>query len=801
MNKKLTTANIILATALCCVPGSTEAKNNADASTVQTTAESDRTAVSLRSVMDDIKAAAPADVAEDYTPEQILELWKALQPELTDEIIRRYGEENVLRFIGLVLDFISGSDTPGELPDISDLLKNETLQKYLDEFKIFLTQVVPLYSYQTEGRITPQAADSGMFAEKNVYTTPKDGCFYGVGDGRNTYDPLGIDCEECRQSGGKPKANGSYVWGMVNDGERLYWSTNNNYLCAQGYGQIATMGGTGAVENSCWVCEYDKGQRAKELAAENPALAKYGDIVPPRIFSYDPKTGVVADITPDDNSLKYSQGLRSAAYHHGVVFFGGPNFTGGADSQQSSSSTFLAYSPEKGKFIGSSDMSSVSGCTITNVRRWIVVDDVLYCGVGMIRNGQQCGGILRWNGSADDPFNFEVVGYTPAEAAEIEYHKGHIYVGGWPIAKFGQKQQVASALYKSPEVPKGGFTAENATEWQKVWEYTSYETNPTAYGNTYFSVMKSFKGKLYWGMFSGTYSALYLAQRKFGTIKSAEAIAYVLGSLRATTLFAADDVTGNNADVELLYGESELPVYNADTKTWTISSNGSNYVPKWGRSGYGNLFTCYTWSMAKYNDKLFIGTMDMSDLIDPALEGMEEMVSGNEDAGMLDVLKNLLGVDKEKYGFECIMVEDHDKEPVYVTDNGFGNPAAYAVRNIEVLDGKLFLGTANPLNLHEQGGWQILSVEENKGAASVSQAEVKPAGIMYRQHEEYLEFSSLKGEKIQSVSLTDLSGKTIVDDAYGRTLATVITSGIAKGVYVASIRTESDSYSMKVTIK
>lgn len=674
----------------------------------------------------------------------------------------------------------------------------------MKELKTFLGQVVPLYTYLMGHRTTPQLVPDGKFAVENVYTTPKDGCYYGVGDARNTYDPYGIDCEECAKTGGKPKANGSYVWGMVSDGDQLYWSTNNNYLCMPGYGQIATTGGSGTVENSCWVCEYDKGQRAKELAAENPDMAKYGDIMPPRIFSYDPKTGVVTDITPEGNSLKYSQGLRSAAYHKGVVFFGGPNFTG-ADPQQSSSSTFLAYSPEKGEFLGSSSMSSVSGCTITNVRRWIVVNDVLYCGVGLIKDGIAGGGIMRWNGSVDDPFNFEIVGYTPAEAAEIEYHNGHIYVGGWPIAKFGQAEQVASALYKSPEIPEGGFTAANATTWPKVWEYTSYETNPTSYGSTYFSVMKSFKGRLYWGMFSGTYSALYGAQRRFGTLKSAEAIAYVLGSLRATTLFSAEDVTGNDADVEMLYGERRLPVYDSESKRWSIVDNGSHYVPRWGRSGYGNIFTCYTWSMAKYNDKLFVGTMDMSDLIDPAMEEMlQDVKSGNADKSLslnlLDVLKALLGVDSKKYGYECLMLEDHDVEPAYVTDNGFGNPAAYAIRNMEVCDGKMFIGTANPLNLHKEGGWQILSLQE-KGTTSIAAPAVKQAGLLLKQTDYYMELSSMKGEKIQKVTLTDLSGKTVASETYGRTLATVVTTGLAKGVYVVSVTTDTDSYRMKVSIK
>lgn len=796
MDKRFFTANILLTTGLCCLSGHA----HAEAAAVADVTACNATTTNTYSLMKDIKAAIPEQALKDYTAKDILALWRMLQPEIADEIVNKYGEDTVLAFIDLVLNYANSGILPSTLPDISEIINSETIQKYAEEIKILLGQVVPLYTYLMKDRHQPMPADASLFSVKEVYTTPKDGCFYGIGDERNTYDPFGIDCDECKANGGKPKANGSYAWSMVSDGKKLYWGTNNNYICMPSYNPITT-GGNGPVENSCWVCEYEKGLRSNELAETDPSLAKYGDFMQPRIFSYDPRTGVVTDITPEDGSLKFCQGVRSAACHKGVVFFGGPNFTGGADSQQSSSATFLAYSPEKGKFIGSSSLSSVSGCTITNVRRWIVIDDVLYCGVGLIKDGVAGGGIMRWNGSVDDPFNFEIVGYTPAEAAEIEYHNGHIYIGGWPIAKAWQAMQTASALYKSPEVPKGGFTAANATTWPKVWEYTAYETNPTAYGNTYFSVMKSFKGRLYWGMFSGTYSTIYLALRRFGTLKSAEAIAYILGSMRATTLFSAEELDGDNSKVELLYGESKLPVYDATTKTWSLAENGSGYKPIWGRSGYGNLFTCYTWAMSEYNDKLFVGTMDMSNLVDPNIESMTQYSKDNDEAAILiRTLKKLLNVNSQEYGYECLMLSDNDTEPELVTANGFGNPAAYGIRNMEVCDNKMFIGTANPLNLHEQGGWQILSLEEDN-TTSVGAAPVKKAGILFKQNDHYLEFSSMTGEKIQSVTMTDLSGKPAVSANYGRTLATVVTDGMPKGIYVASIKTQSDCYSMKITLK
>lgn len=670
----------------------------------------------------------------------------------------------------------------------------------LAEIQIFIKQVLPLYIYQMEGRTTPPMADQAIYDVQNIYTTPKDGCYFGIGDDRNTYNPMGIDCDDCKARGGKLKANGSYVWGMVAEGDKLYWSTNNNYLCIPGYGMIATTGKKGPYENSCWVCEYDKGLTADKNG-------QYGDMQPPRIFEYDTKAGAVKDITPDDGLLATCQGLRSAAQHKGVVFFGGPTFAG-ASATASQGSVFLAYSPRQGKFIGSSDMAEVSGCKITNVRRWVVINDVLYCGVGLTTpDGVAKGGVLRWTGSEQEPFSFEIVGYTAGEAAEIEYHKGRIYVGGWPTANS------SSAIYRSGVVPEGGLTADDATEWEAVWQYNQYEVSPTAV--TYFSAMKSYQGRLYWGMFTGSYAAVFSAYNKYGTLESAAAIAHVLGTLRATTLWSTDDFTSAD-DIELLYGDEQLPLFNNEEATWQIVPNNSGYMPRYGRSGYGNLFTCYTWSMTEYNDKLYIGTMDMSTLIDPGLEGVldngtqtatqapadQTGTTAGTPASALDVLKAVMTVNPDKYGYECLVMDGGDQPLQYVTDNGFGNPAAYGVRNMVVLDGTLFVGTANPQNLHERGGWEILSVTDNTLPNGLcTAATVKEAGIMYKQNEHYIQASTINGDAINKMYLTDMAGRLVYTAKPLRNEGYIFTQGIAPGTYIMTVQSASQQRSVKVMVK
>ncbi len=645
----------------------------------------------------------------------------------------------------------------------------------LKELEKFMQQVLPLYEYQMRNRVAPQMADMTNYAVKQLYQSPKDGCYFGLGDKRNTYNPAGIDCAECTEAGGKLKASGSYAWGMTQMGDKVYWSTNNNYLCMPGYGRTANPDiADGPYENEAWVCEY-------ELGIEGVTKQKYGDIQKPRIFEYDTKTGVVRDITPNDTLLDGCQGLRSAAAHHGIIFFGGPAFAG-ANMTSSTSSVFLAYSPEQGRFIGSSDMSQVGGCRVTNVRRWIIVNDVLYCGVGIIdKQGVSRGAILRWYGDMQNPFKFEIVGWTPTEAAEIEYHNGRIYAGGWPNAT------TTSALYRSPKMPQGGFTADNATEWETVWRFSDYEVNPASQKMSYFSVMKSYKGKLYWGMFSNTFGAMAAVINRFGSLASADAIAYLFGFLRSTTLFRTDDFNSPN-DIEMLYGEEELPVYDETTKEWSLKPNNSGLKPVFGRSGYGNLFTCYTWSMSIYNDDLYIGTMDMSNLIEPAVGPLlERQDFGNSITGeqLLNVLKSMLRLDPEKKGFELLRLSDHNTAPVLITDNGFGNPAAYGIRNMQVHNNVLYVGTANPLNLHEKGGWEIHAVDATNSAEFTT---LTPARVMYQRDGDYHTFSAADGTAIATVTITDAAGQVLTELRADGYRAVIPTSALPKGILIAIVR-------------
>jgi len=698
-----------------------------------------------------------------YTAEKTADIMKSLCPDLA----RKIGEDKLMDVIKEKLSNASGGTATYDFdPSI------------LTDLDKFFSQVLPLYSYQMDNRIAPEKDSKRQYLANQIYQAPKDGCYYGVGDQRNIYDPWGINCEQCRERGGKVKTNGSYAWGMSMAGDKLYWSTNNNYLCMPGYGRLVDLSASDSLVTSCWVCEYKHGTRGAEVGA-------YGDIVPPRIYEYDTKSGTVKDITPEEPLLRQCQGLRSACYHNGVMFFGGPSIKGGS-ATTSGSSCFLAYDPEKGEFIGSSDLASVEGCQITNVRRWIVVDGILYCGVGLITpQGVAKGGILRWTGNKNNPFQFKIVGYVPGDAAELVYHNGYIYAGAWPSST------ATTGLYRSNPLSSKGLTERDAYDWQCVWDYGRYEPDASIAKATYISVLKSYKGKLIWGMFGNTYGVLSRTMAKFKTIQSSEAMAYMLGSLRATTLWSTTNFVNDN-DLQLLYGEEELPKYEESTKTWSLVPNGFGRKPLYGRSGYGNIFTCYTWAMAELNNRLYIGTMDMSDLIEP---GLAPSLGGGDSSNntTLNTFMNIMGVDKSKYGYELLVMDSPTEAAKTVCDNGFGNPSAYGIRNMVAYGNHLFIGTANPLNLSETGGWEIIDLTAGNTTTDIPSTEIKSAEIVYKKSGNYLVISSLKDEMLDQVRVCDLSGRNLFVDTPKDRTGFIDLNSLPEGIFIISVKTPTTS--------
>ena len=204
--------------------------------------------------------------------------------------------------------------------------------------------------------------------------------------------------------------------------------------------------------------------------------------------------------------------------------------------------------------------------------------------------------------------------------------------------------------------------------------------------------------------------------------------------------------------MELLYGESELPRWNklsTGEDTWSIVETG--WTPKFGRAGYGNPFTVYTWTMTKYHGDLYLGTNDVTMLLG-------DLADNTNDDGF-KVMQNICNINKEEYGFELLRMKDPEQPVQAITRDGFGNHTAYGVRNFMIIGDDMYLGSASPYNVAPNSGWHLFKLHE-AGLSGIEDNMVQP-GILCRKEAGQINVASFDGQNLGSATLYSIDGKVI----------------------------------------
>jgi hypothetical protein len=510
-----------------------------------------------------------------------------------------------------------------------------------------------------------------------------DECFNGIG----VPYPPGPPCAV-----GQAKVNQSYVWGLAKVGANVWFGTGANVNCLV---SGATLNLVKPSLNEDFTCEYGESQIAKA----NPQLpASVGDQRQPRIYLYDThrrrmveKTAdVVGRTQADSNRLRTTLGLRAGGAHNGVVFLGGPSF--------GLSISLFAFDGYTGEYLGSQTISGYG-----NIRHFHVADRTLYAGVGVGRNGDSGGHVLRWTGDRANPFSFISVANLPSQAADLTDHQGRLVVSTWSAANATSPEMVAG-IWMSPEFDDGapGLDESDAAGWTQVWNATEYDPERVVAATYGLGGLASYGGYLYWGTMHVPMKSTTVFMNVYPQPPGPARRTALVNTQRAFSVFRGKSFHNSHKRIELLYGESQLPVYdpagNGGVGSW--SSQPTGYVPKHGPSGFGHLYNNYEWIMTVADGKLFVGTMDWSYLAQHLLPPGE----GN--------------IDPTKFGGE-LWVFEHPHAPAKpVSTTGLGNYLNYGVRNMIADGNTLYLGMANPMNLRTdptddipEGGWELIKLK------------------------------------------------------------------------------------------
>lgn len=519
--------------------------------------------------------------------------------------------------------------------------------------------------------VTPvQAADTYTF--RLLGKAAPDECFAGIGQ---PY-PAGPPCAQ-----GQAKVNQAYVWGLTRVGRQVWFGTGANTHCLT---SGANLGDTNPVVNADYVCEFAESQVAREHPAVPGAL---GDVRPPQVWVYDADTGgltdrsadIVAASDADARRLRSTLGLRAAGNLDGVVLFAGPTLH--------STLNVFAFDAVTRRFLGSRTLAQYA-----NARTFLAADGDLYLGVGVGPSGALGGAVLRWRGNRLAPFRFDRVATLPAQAADLSFHDGRLYATTWSAARPDTDAKLAG-VWRSPPLPLDGDA------WSQVWHAGMYEQDPltkTTYG---LGGVASYDGWLYWGSMHVPLQATKVHQATYPQDTDEAKRTQVRLTQRAATVWRGRDLGTPDQRIELLYGESALPVYQPDTRTWTSRPTG--WTPRYGKSGFGNPFNNYVWRMTVAGDRLYVATMDWSYIVH-------------------DVSDEAPPTDPAGWGADLWTFPSAGAAAEAVDTRGAGNYLNYGIRNMVADGDDLYLGMANPMNLRTdpadavpEGGWELIRLDRS----------------------------------------------------------------------------------------
>lgn len=508
--------------------------------------------------------------------------------------------------------------------------------------------------------------------------------------------------DECFKAIGQPcdpaealnKVNQAYVWGLTQANGTLWFGTAANVICA-GSG---LLGMTDPILTNSFVCEMGESKYVDPVLGPVVNLSPtIGDWRPPEIWAYDIATGQLTNKTPNpiDNLdaytlMHYTGGLRSAGSIDNVVFIAGITLNSTVD--------LFAFRADTGAFIGATVLPGY-----INIRKMLAYNGALYLAVGSSTGGT----VLRWTGSVEDPFQFDVVGSLDADAAEIVPYNGRIVVSTWPAMLGTNTAPVYSGIWMSPTVPSGGLTSADANAWKKVFTITDYEPDPVVATTVAGGALAQFGEYLYWTTMQVPYSGLGAFSAAYGEPDNViDFISAFYNTTRPTIVFRSKNLDTSTQNIELLYGDANLPVYNPTSSSWSSMPNKLGTAPLYGGAGYGNFYNAYTWSMTVYNNQLYAGTFDWSYLGNETISALVESYLGQPIS---------ITLPNATYGADLFRFDSTRKAAKAISLYGIGNYLNYGIRNMLVLNGKLYLGSANSYNLaatpgQPNGGWELIEL-------------------------------------------------------------------------------------------
>ncbi len=535
-----------------------------------------------------------------------------------------------------------------------------------------------------------------------------DECFRDLGDSTaidfESFPETGCDTE----TGYIPKTNEAYIWsmaGIVATGEgggeagpKLFFGTASNPLC-QTAGAFGLTNGLEPFTDGTVACEFALAPDSQSNGGPLPDFI--ADLRPPGMYAYlldsdtvVPLSGARGPLLPPDaqNALQFTNGVRGAVAWNDLVILFGPSILGGINA--------FAFDASTLEFIDFANLPELG-----LLRKCVVIPgsdpEIAYCAVGTARDE---GAVIRMVGDKSSPFDYVVVGRLNGRGANIAWSETHqrIFITSWANRRTaGISVARRASVWRGPVHPPQGYRASNQL-WEVLFNLREdYEPDDLISRLIGMGDVVDCNGDLLFGTMTFPSSAkvahfslnpeLYQPGGPYqGQIDELV--------LRPGAVFAIREPGGDEPETLMLYGREMLPAFDGVDLWETVPNSGGlpslNLSPD--GAGFGNPENNYIWLAFNYQNRCYIGTFDLT--------------SPTTDEGDL----------VPEGGGDIWVFESVDAPATPVTTDGIGNPFTYGFRTAVELEGRLFIGSANPYNLVQQnaapyfvrgGGWELLEFQ------------------------------------------------------------------------------------------
>ena len=301
----------------------------------------------------------------------------------------------------------------------------------------------------------------------------------------------------------------------------------------------------------------------------------------------------------------------------------------------------------------------------------------------------------------------------------------------------------------SPVIPEEGLTGSDNDTWQKVWSVSNYEPDllvRRTYGG---GALASYDGMLFWGTmhvpFIATQAAISAYQNSLinlggydNSFGADDIAATALGTHRAVSIFSGRDFGTPGQTIELLYGDEYLPRYEPAARSYTIAEDNfhrnlmPNPVPKWGPSAVSAISLTpipgpWTSALTTTPAAAVCCWARLTGAWLPARwprSFWETQPRPSFSWLLLTSCRSLYA----SYGADLFVIQGADEPFVLESKNGAGNEFSYGIRTMLIpdtgapvmpagdapaADGECqhgYLGMANPFNLADEGGWELVDI-------------------------------------------------------------------------------------------